>query len=68
MTRRGKVVGGGALVIIGGFLLAINALGGSDLHAAGLQTTGYDITRLFIWGGASALVISALLFISASAE
>ncbi len=48
--------------------MATNLLGGSSLHAQGIATTGFDWAKLIIWAGVGVLVISALMFISASAE
>lgn len=68
MQRRGKVVGASVLAVGGATLMSASLLGGSTLHAQGIATTGYDWGKLIIWLGVGFLVISALLFISASAE
>jgi hypothetical protein len=68
MNRRGKIVGASVLAVIGVVLMATDFLGGSNLQAASVGSTGTDYAKLFIWIGVVALVISALLFISASAE
>lgn len=49
-------------------MVVTSFVGGSDLQAAGVNETGLDIAKYMIWGGAGALFISAILFISASAE
>ncbi|MEX1123678.1 MAG: hypothetical protein WEC81_00675 [Patescibacteria group bacterium] len=68
MGKRSKVVSATALMLVGGLLVIARFVGGSDLQAAGLDQTGLDFSRYLIWGGAGALLISAVLFISASAE
>ncbi|HSX41723.1 MAG TPA: hypothetical protein VLE93_00035 [Candidatus Saccharimonadales bacterium] len=68
MQRRLKIVGASALAVIGVLLMAANLLGGSSLHAQGIATTGFDWAKLIIWAGVGFLVVSALLFISASTE
>lgn len=68
MQRRGKIVGASVLAVAGATLVMVNLLGGSSLHAQGLATTGFDWAKLIIWAGVGVLVISALMFISASAE
>lgn len=66
MTKRSRVIGATALAVIGVAVLA----GGFNptLNAAGIAERSFDLTRYLVWGGAAALVTSALLFISASAE
>lgn len=56
------------MMVIGGFLVVTSLIGGSDLQASGVAETGLNLGKIFIWGGAGALIISAFLFISASAE
>jgi len=55
-------------MVLGGFMVVTSFIGGADLKAAGMAETGIDLGKIFIWGGASALIVSAFLFISASAE
>jgi hypothetical protein len=55
-------------MILGGFLVVTALIGGTDLKAGGLLETGFDLSKFLIFGGIGALVISAFLFISASAE
>lgn len=55
-------------MVLGGFMVVTSFVGGTDLKAAGVAEAGFDVSRLLIWGGVGALVISAFLFISASAE
>jgi len=66
MTKRLRVMSATALAVLG---LAV-VVGGFNpsLDAAGVAQTGIDLTKYFIWGGVGALVASALLFLSASAE
>lgn len=68
MGKRTRVVGATALMLVGGLMVITSFVGGADLKAAGLDQTGLDIAKYLIWGGAGALLISAVLFISASAE
>ena len=68
MGKRSRVISATALMVLGGFLVVTSFVGGSDLQAAGVNETGFDIAKYMIWGGAAALFISAILFISASAE
>ncbi len=66
MTKRFRIMGGAALAVIGISVL----VGGFNpsLSAAGVNESGLSLSRYFIWGGIGALVISALLFLSASAD
>lgn len=66
MTKRFRVVSGAALAVIGLSVL----VGGFNptLNAAGVAETGFDLGKYLVWGGVAALVASALLFLSASAE
>lgn len=68
MSKRTRVVGATALMVLGGFMVVTSFIGGADLKAAGVAETGIDLGKIFIWGGAAALLVSAFLFISASAE
>lgn len=69
MSKRLRIITATALgvlglaVVIGGF-----TPGTTTLNAAGINETGIDLAKYFVWGGVAALVASALLFISASAE
>jgi len=65
MNKRTQVVTASALAVI-----SLTALAGSfvPLNAAGIGGTGFDYTKIFLWGGGILLVISALLYIRASAE
>ncbi len=66
MTKRFRIMGGAALGVIGLSVL----IGGFNpsLNAAGVTETGVDLGTYLVWGGVAALVASALLFLSASAE
>lgn len=66
MSRRSQVVLASAMLVIGVGFFAINLAGG--LNAASFGQAGTDITKYFLWGGVGLLVISALLYIRASAE
>jgi len=68
MGKRGRVVGATALMLVGALMVITSYIGGTDLKAAGVEQAGFDVARYLVWGGAGALLISALLFISASAE
>lgn len=66
MTKRLRVMTGAALAVIGISVL----VGGFNpsLNAASVADTGVDLGKYLVWGGVTALVASALLFLSASAE
>jgi hypothetical protein len=68
MHKRGRVAGATALAIIGVSLVVFGQLGGGQLEAASVAETGLNWVKILIWAGAGVLVISALMFISASAE
>jgi hypothetical protein len=69
MTKRSRVIMAVAVGIIG-LSSVVAGVGGNDpsLNAVGAAETGVDIVKFLVWGGIAALVISAVLFISASAE
>lgn len=69
MTKRSRVIMAVAVGIIG-LSSVVAGVGGNDpsLNAVGAAETGVDIVKFLVWGGIVALVISAVLFISASAE
>lgn len=66
MTKRFRIMGAAALAVIGVSVL----VGGFNpsLNAAGVGEAGVDLSKYLVWGGVAALVASALLFLSASAE
>ncbi|QQG49966.1 MAG: hypothetical protein HZB70_00010 [Candidatus Berkelbacteria bacterium] len=66
MNKRTRVISATALAVVGVAILA----GGFNpsLNAAGIAESSFDLTKYLVWGGAGALGVSALLFISASAE
>ena len=68
MSKRFQLVSATILLIVGAVGLMGSYLGGGELTAASVAETGFDLTKIFIWGGAAALILSALLFIGASAE
>lgn len=68
MNKRSRVVSATAFMVLGGFLMITSFVGGTDLKAAGVAEAGFDVSKVLIWGGVGALIISAFLFISASAE
>jgi len=68
MYKRGRIVGATALSILGVCAVAVGQLGGGQLEAAGVAETGLNWVKIMVWGGAGMLVVSALMFISASAE
>lgn len=69
MTKRFRIISASALAVAGIAVLAGGFLPGTTtLNASGVAETGFDLTKYLIWGGVGALIISALLFISASAE
>jgi len=68
MSRRSQVVVASALLVVGVGFFTINAFGGQSLSAASVGESGIDLTKYFLWGGVGLLVISALLYIRASAE
>ena len=55
-------------MLVGALAVITSYAGGTDLQAGGIEQLGFDVAKYLIWGGAGALLISALLFISASAE
>jgi len=65
MSRRSQVILASAITVVG--LAAL--IGSPVLNAAGVNgTTGTDYTKIFLWAGGILLVISAFLYIRASAE
>lgn len=68
MTKQTRVVGASALLVLGGFLVITSLVGGSDLQAASIGSSGLDLSKILIWGGVAAIFLSSLLFISASAK
>jgi hypothetical protein len=68
MQKRTRIVGASVLLVLGGLLIAMNTLGGDGLHAAAVAESGFDWVKYLVWGGIASLFLSALLFISASAE
>ena len=68
MTKRSQVVMASALLVAGGGLAGVAAMGGTTLSAASVGQAGIDLTKYFLWGGVALLVVSALLYLRASAE
>ena len=68
MGKRTRVITATIVGIIGIVTVALPAIGGNSLNAAGLQGTGFDISKYLVWGGIAILVFSALLFVSASSD
>ena len=68
MSRKSRVISATVLGILGVAVIIMPIIGGNGLHAAGLQSTGYNISQYLVWGGVGILVLSALLFISASTD
>lgn len=68
MTRKSQVVLASAMLVVGISFLVINIAGGASLSAASVGQAGIDLTKYFLWGGLGLLVISALLYIRASAD
>ena len=68
MTKRSQVVMASALLIVGIGFFAINLVGGPSLSAASVGQAGIDLSKYFLWGGGGLLVVSALLYIRASAD
>lgn len=66
MTKRFRIMGAAALAVIGVSVV----VGGFNptLNASGVGEAGVDLSKYLVWGGVAALVASALLFLSASAE
>jgi len=54
------------LMVVGTGVVTVSLTGGATLEAAAVASTGFDIGRYLIWLGTGCLVISAILFISAS--
>ena len=55
-------------MVVGIGFFAVNLAGGPELSALSLEGAGVDLTKYFLWGGVGLLVVSALLYIRASAE
>ena len=68
MGRRTRVVGATSLMLVGALAIIASYVGGTDLKAVGVEQAGFDVAKYLIWGGAGLMMVSALLFISASAE
>lgn len=68
MSKRSRVIGATIMTILGVAVLAMPVIGGTDLKAGGLTEVGYDFTKIFVGVGVGMLTLSALLFVSASAE
>lgn len=64
MNQRIKVISATVMAIIGIAIIAVPLLGGSQLKAAGLQATGFDFSKAFVWAGVIILGISSLLFVA----
>ncbi|MCR4278144.1 MAG: hypothetical protein NUV80_05705 [Candidatus Berkelbacteria bacterium] len=67
MSKRTQVVLAGASMVVGLAFITIKFVGGSSLEAASVGQAGIDLTKYFLWGGDGLLLISALLYIRASA-
>ncbi len=57
-----------ALAVAGLGFIGANIGGGVFLSAASFGQAGTDLTKYLLWGGAALLVVSALLYIRASAD
>lgn len=68
MTKRTQVVLASALLVAGMGFAGVAVMGGTTLSAASVGQAGIDLTKYFLWGGVGLLVISALLYLRASAE
>lgn len=68
MTKRTQLLGATALLVIGIGLVVASYGGNPSLNAAGLAESGFDVGKVLIYGGIFLLIISALLFMSASSE
>lgn len=68
MSKRTQVVLASASMVVGLAFFTITFVGGPDLKAASVGQAGIDLTKYFLWGGVGLLVISALLYIRASAD
>lgn len=55
-------------MVVGAGVVTVSLTGGATLEAAAIASTGFDIGRYLIWLGVGCLVVSAVLFISASAS
>jgi len=66
MSKRSQVVAASALTVVSVFLVGASFV---PLDAASVGVaSGFDYTKILLWAGAILLVISALLYIRASAE
>jgi len=68
MTKRSQVVMASALLVAGVGFAVVAVTGGTTLSAASVGQAGIDLTKYFLWGGVALLVVSALLYLRASAE
>jgi len=72
MSRRSQVITASALTVIGLAAIAANyvPLATAPLNAftIGATSASFDFTKIFLWTGAALLVVSALLYIRASAD
>ena len=68
MTKRSQVVMASALLVAGVGLAGVAGMGGTTLSAASVGQAGIDLTKYFLWGGVALLVLSAFLYLRASAE
>lgn len=68
MGKRTRVVIATLMLVLGGSVMSLGFIGGGTLQAAAIAETGFNWTRALIWGGAGGLLISAFMFLSASAE
>lgn len=67
MSKRIRVVTAVALAIIGAAILATTFAG--PLHASGVnEAVGFDLSKLFLWGGAGIVILSAVIFLSVSGD
>ena len=67
-SKRSQVVLASVLMVFGLVFLAGKVFL-PPLNAVGVGgAAGFDYTKIFLWGGAALLVVSALLYIRASAE
>lgn len=68
MGKRIRITFAIVMLLVGATSVSVAYIGGGTLSASSVAQTGFDWGRVFIWGGAATLAVSAFMFLSASAE
>ena len=69
-NKRTRIVGASMLMVLGVAVMSAGLFGDANptLSAASVAETGINWTKVMVWVGAGSLFVSALMFVSASAE